>query len=203
MNTKNDRINISAASQLLTVEYSFKDRKFPEQASDERRPDMNVNINMRKRETKPMPKSMLLIISILFLGLGIFFVTKIVHNMTALTSKTTATIVSIDVRESKSTHDSNRNSDAVITIDNSDKKKETYTPILEYYVEGERYEMSTGVGTNNPNEYRIGDTVEINYNAKDPAEFEISGKGFTGNLLFAAGGILFGIIGLFAFLRPR
>lgn len=154
---------------------------------------MNINFEPTRTSARPMPKPMILIIGFIFFATGIFFTYKSIHNGFALRTKTTGTIVKVDVTTERVNKGSSKHKKY--------KLVNNYQPTISYTIDGKTYENLSSLTSVDESEYKVGDSIAIKYNEKNPSEFEIVGKGTRANLIFAVMGILAGLLCIFAFIR--
>ena len=118
------------------------------------------------------------LVGIACLVIGIFILISYFNAKNTQTAETTATIIRID-------------SEMQIDTDGFDKR--WYYPVVEYTVDGKRYETRLpDSGTTNSVEYAEGQTVAISYNPDKPEE--LSKKDSIGGLIGGVAFIIFGII---------
>ena len=160
---------------------------------------MNIKINTGRRPGR-LPKPMILLITVLFFAVGILLIVRTVHSSTHLTAETTAVITDVKIEESVR-HDSNKNK-ALIEVNSKEEKIDrVYYPVAEYTVDGQTYSSEGTVGSSNPNEYKVGDSLKIKYDPANPSEADLTGGSAKGGIIPAIACIIAGLIGGFIFLK--
>ena len=153
-------------------------------------------INSR-RNTRPMPKPMILIIGVLFLAVGVFLITRTIHNNRVLTAETTAVVT--EVREEISTSHNTHSDKAVIEINTKEPKTtKYYYPSIEYTVNGQTYNNELSTGSSDPDQYKVGTSLSIRYNPDKPTEIDLGSAsnktGIIGALACIAASVIAGIV---------
>ena len=75
-----------------------------------------------------------------------------------------------------------------IKVSNFGKDGDLYTPVLEYYVNGQmlRGESAGMSGSNSSSKYHVGESMEIKYNSDNPEEFVIAGQSNKGGIILSS-----------------
>ena len=128
-------------------------------------------------------KLMITICLILFLVVGIMIICGSLSSKINCTETTTATIT--DVYKVSNSH---RNS------------LPKYYPILEYEIDGEKYENRGHIAINPNNS--IGKQIEIKYNPQNPNQFTYNKQNY-GQVIIGGGFIFISLIFLFGIFRNR
>lgn len=124
-----------------------------------------------------MKKILGIIIGIACVVIGVFILISYSRAQKVQTAETTATIIRVD---------------SELETDTDGFETRHYYPVIEYTVEGQRYETRLpNSDTTDSTEYKEGQTVTIQYNPDNPNE--LSKKGNKGGLI---GGIFFIVAGL-------
>lgn len=124
-----------------------------------------------------MRKIIGIIIGIACVIIGIVMMVSHFNSQKTQTAETTATIIRID---------------SELETDTDGFETRWYSPVVEYKVNSKSYEKQLpNKRTTNSTEYKVGDTVIIQYNPEKPEE--ISSKGDNGGLI---GGIFFIVVGI-------
>ena len=122
-----------------------------------------------------------LLIGIAAIGIGIFILVTYFSDKAKQTEETVAKIIRVD---------------SEVETDTDGYDTRYYYPVVEYTVADTKYENRLpDSGTTNSTEYKVGDSIDINYNPNNPNEF--SKKGSIGGLI---GGIFFIVIGIIVVL---
>ena len=123
-----------------------------------------------------MKKLFIILMGIVFVGVGIFMIVRGNDLAKRCTTETTAKVVSIETEEST-------DSDGHYTY--------TYYPVFEFNA-GEKTITQKGSTGSSRAQYKIGDSVELLYDANKPEDFIVKGDK-TSNIL----GIIFVVAGVF------
>ena len=134
-----------------------------------------------------MKKIIGIIVSIACIVIGVIILVSHFNAKKTQTTEITATVVRID---------------SEIETDTDGMNTRWYYPVVEYTVNGEKYETRlSNSGSTNSTKYKEGQEVAIQYNPDKPEE--ISKKGDNGGLIGGIFFIAFGIIAVFASIVGR
>lgn len=123
-----------------------------------------------------MKRLIVVLFSITAVVLGIFILGSYIKMQRTQTAHMSAAIIRVDSQ---------------IETDSDGMDTRVYYPVVEYTVDGQRYESQVpDSGTSNSTTYKEGQTIEIQYNPEKPDE--LSKQGSKGRLI---GGIFFLVFG--------
>ena len=119
-----------------------------------------------------------LLVGIALVVLGIVLIIMHFNNKAKLTAEVTAKVIRVD---------------SELEYDTDGFETRYYTPIIEYTADNKTYENRLSTRTTNSVEYKIGDSIVINYNPENPNEFQQKGS-----LAFIIGGAIAILVGAVA-----
>ena len=108
-----------------------------------------------------------------------------------------------EIKEEVTTsHDTNSNK-AVIEVNSKPKTRTYYYPSIKYTIDGQTYYNDLSTGSSDPDEYRVGDSINIRYNPDKPTEIDLGSASTKSGIFMALGCMVAGIIAGIAFIKVR